>query len=889
MNLDVKPYFQENANVAPDYNGNGRQFSIVSGAPAGMTIGATSAAGASFGVITYPAPRVVGTYSIAVRCVDCPDANNPNGLGVYTQTFGYAVYGTANSGWAAGWKWDSNTKSVSSLVNATTSATYESQLIPMGNPLQSWRNPNTWNDLTAATDTANGISFNRRYNTPPSFAGGIDVATGKWALIIRNKANPSDRVVFELNLGNVNLEFGQAATANQAPTLPAPTFYTAIVGVNYGNYLPSGTDPDNGPNPLTYSISGTLPPGLTFDPVTRLLSGTPTQAGTFTLVYSCTDGVATTSTPAQVMTVDPAPNVVLARERFYNDNGQFQNIEVQMTNFRAGWTLMMNTYTIGGSVSGPGSIMDSPASASPYTHTRTYAILGNNARNTVYVVRVMNGLSEVIRDWFEVYRSTSVAVYDNVWRQVFPAVSVDTPDKFFGFNFAAVGGGTAPADGKVTIQNGRIKVVRDLNAGGAITEVREYVNGAWTQNYVNNYDLGRQLPITFYSGPHPYNPEPTATYYKPPPPHEFYDMGYNPIETGNWINQSSTIDAYGYDGTTYYIRGRARNFPTANYITGFTFERWMRLVGTNIVRNWYKITWNRGSDSVPSATRYPAENGETPILYGNLAAAWRTAYHNGSGVVTVDQRSVAGNYPATLTGEPWMAAVNDSNRGIGITGPDNWRVQGALHYNYNAGSVGEFSFDALYMTNLITTNMNPTGTQYFMFDVVVGTVDEIRSAASLHPVATPANNLPNWSFANGHQGWVAFNGLLNTEANGQGASVIDIQKNNVEFQSRPTLFRAQDMNTIYIKMKNESGTDNLLFGWRKPGQNDGMVAPEIAFTCPRNGQYNTIVFNLNGNANWSGNISLIKIRLNIGNENDVSGLGQKLSFMSIGRVDPNSI
>ena len=72
--------------------------------------------------------------------------------------------------------------------------------------------------------------------------------------------------------------------------------------------LPSASG-DEGP--LTYSLHPTPPaPGLMFDPATRVLSGTPTTAGTYAVDYRVEDGDANTAASASLsftITVAPVP------------------------------------------------------------------------------------------------------------------------------------------------------------------------------------------------------------------------------------------------------------------------------------------------------------------------------------------------------------------------------------------------------------------------------------------------------------------------------------------------------------------------------------------------------------------------------------------------------
>jgi hypothetical protein len=72
--------------------------------------------------------------------------------------------------------------------------------------------------------------------------------------------------------------------------------------------LSAATDADG--DALTYSMTG-LPAGLSFNPATRVLSGTPTVTGTFNATYSVTDGTTTVSQNFQiVLTAAEVPPVM---------------------------------------------------------------------------------------------------------------------------------------------------------------------------------------------------------------------------------------------------------------------------------------------------------------------------------------------------------------------------------------------------------------------------------------------------------------------------------------------------------------------------------------------------------------------------------------------------
>ena len=89
--------------------------------------------------------------------------------------------------------------------------------------------------------------------------------------------------------------------------LPPATLPDGIVGTVYPTpTLPSAT---GGKTPYTYVATG-LPPGLTFNPATREITGTPTLGGTFTVSVTVTDANGSTANAAYTINVTvPAPAV----------------------------------------------------------------------------------------------------------------------------------------------------------------------------------------------------------------------------------------------------------------------------------------------------------------------------------------------------------------------------------------------------------------------------------------------------------------------------------------------------------------------------------------------------------------------------------------------------
>ncbi|MGW0503167.1 fibronectin type III domain-containing protein [Micromonospora sp. NPDC003241] len=93
-----------------------------------------------------------------------------------------------------------------------------------------------------------------------------------------------------------------AVTVNASPTLTFPAPPSGKVSEPYSQQLTV----NGGTAPFTWSVSsGSLPPGLTLAPGTGLLSGTPTQAGTFSFTVRVTDSYDQSATRPVSLVISP--------------------------------------------------------------------------------------------------------------------------------------------------------------------------------------------------------------------------------------------------------------------------------------------------------------------------------------------------------------------------------------------------------------------------------------------------------------------------------------------------------------------------------------------------------------------------------------------------------
>jgi gliding motility-associated-like protein len=144
--------------------------------------------------------------------------------------------------------------------------------------------------------------------------------------------------------------------------LPGATLANGTVGTPYPTQTLPGVS-GGGTSPYTYTVSG-LPPGLSFDPATREITGTPTTGGTFTIKQTAKDANGITTSTDYTIVVGVADPVVANATICEGSTGS-----LSVTNAQAGVTYKW--YASSGSTSiFTGAVFQTPT----LTSTTTYYV-----------------------------------------------------------------------------------------------------------------------------------------------------------------------------------------------------------------------------------------------------------------------------------------------------------------------------------------------------------------------------------------------------------------------------------------------------------------------------------------------------------------------------------
>ncbi len=299
----------------------------------------------------------------------------------------------------------------------------------------------------------------------------------------------------------------------------------------------------------------------------------------------------------------------------------------------------------------------------------------------------------------------------------------------------------------IFLENDRIKLGINLELGGAITFLSDEANGG--DNMINSFDWGRQIQMSYYSGPWPYlgpNGE------RPSPSWE--GLGWNPIQSGDSGDNRSQMISYENRGdNSVFIRSIPMIWPHTTGVTAECVFECLYKLEENVITIEATIVNNREDE-----TQYPAAGQEMPAVYTNGAWYKLVSYMGdkpfmGEPTTTIVAKNNQRGWPWLhfYTPENWVALLDDNGYGIGVFQPEVMTFNGGFHPNDSLkGYGGEKDVQTGHIAPVARQIIDHNIRWTYTTSLILGTENDIRSYATEN---RPTSSHLEWDFNDSRKNW----------------------------------------------------------------------------------------------------------------------------------------
>lgn len=412
--------------------------------------------------------------------------------------------------------------------------------------------------------------------------------------------------------------------------------------------------------------------------------------------------------------------------------------------------------------------------------------------------------------------------------------------------------GQVPVDADMRyLGNAEVKVGVDLSRGGAIV----FLSRAGGDNLINNFDLGRQVQLSFFSGPVPF-----AVGDKHPAK-QWEHIGWNPIQAGDDFKHGSRVLKYRNDGQSIYVEALPLQWPL-NLVPGdCTFESWLHLDGPVVTVR------ARLNNARLDKRQFPARLQEMPAAYAN-APYHRVVSYTGdrpfSGAPVSVIPKPAGRHPWAFwhATEGWSALLDDNDQGLGLLTPGRVFFTGGF-----AGQPGPndtLATNTGYLAGQGEEILDHNIVYEFRYELMAGTLAEIRARA----LATRSLPLPAWSFAHDRQGWH----YVNAHDQGwpiTGALEVQLDKEDPQLLSPFSFWDAEDAPMVVIECAFKTKQRTATVFWQRFGKSAPEVKDSVDFSVKADGKFHRYEVPLASAPSYQGGI--VRLRFDpvpVGTPND---------------------
>lgn len=386
------------------------------------------------------------------------------------------------------------------------------------------------------------------------------------------------------------------------------------------------------------------------------------------------------------------------------------------------------------------------------------------------------------------------------------------------------------------LDNAEAKVGVDLNRGGAIV----FLSRRGGDNLINNFDLGRQVQLSFFSGPVPFAVGDRQ------PAKQWEHIGWNPIQAGDDFKHASRVLDHRNDGRSIYVKTLPLQWPLNNVPGDCTFESWLRLDGPVVTVR------ARLNNARLDKTQYPARLQELPAVYAN-APYHRVVSYTGdrpfSGAPARAVPKATGSHPWSFwhATEGWSALLDEGDRGLGLLTPGRVFFTGGF-----AGQTGPNDTHANstgYLAGQGEEILDHNIVYEFRYELLAGTLAEIRARA----MAARLSALPEWSFAKDRQGWH----YVNAHDKGwpiTGALDVQLGKDDPQLISPFSFWRTEDAPLVDIECAFKTAQQTATVFWQRCGETAPGAKDAVEFPIKTDGEFHHYVVDLADAPSYTGGI-----------------------------------
>ena len=395
------------------------------------------------------------------------------------------------------------------------------------------------------------------------------------------------------------------------------------------------------------------------------------------------------------------------------------------------------------------------------------------------------------------------------------------------------------------LENEAIRFGADLSIGGAIT----HLSTKKGPNMVNSHDWGRQIQMSFYSGPQPFEPNG-----KKPSDH-WKQLGWNPIQSGDYGGNPSKILEHKNDGKEIYIKCIPMHWPLKNQPGQCIFECWYSIKG-NVVSVRSKLTNQRDDKK-----QYRARNQEVPALYSN-GSWYRIVTYTGNRPYTQDKTIEISRKPERPpfpwnrfhATEEWAALVDVNDQGFGVWTPGAQEYLGG--FAGRPGKGGPKDSPTCYVSPLQTEIIDHNIEYTYEYQLIVGSVDTIRNHVYKE---RSQKNAFEFTFNKDRQHW-SYSNATDTGFPVRNRLDIVLDKNHPRLNSPLLCLEASSIKTISLRAAFTTDEKQAQLAWSQHGSKIIEKGDVINFPIKSDGKMRTYNIPVSESDTWKGTISKIYLK-----------------------------